>query len=140
MEQIDHYEGKFVFYPTNYLVAIIDQPDQAQAAIESLHTAGYSDEQIDILFGEEGAKTLDVDGKEHGLLSRIARFVQQVGDVESTSLKTHHEALKSGKVLLGVKIESQPQEAEVRRTAQLLKQYDAHDAYFYSADGVWDLQ
>src|SRR5262245_24496346 len=77
----DH--SDFIPYPTNKVIGIIDDVDDAQAALRDLKAAGFTAKQVQVLTGQEGAHRLDVKGDEHGPLARIVRSTQRLlGDYE----------------------------------------------------------
>ena len=49
------------------VVAFLDGPDQAEAAIEQLVDEGFDPDRIYVLCGTKGAQRLDVSGAHHGL-------------------------------------------------------------------------
>src|SRR5262249_2982869 len=50
----------FIRYPVNKVVGIIDDIQDAQAALHDLQAAGFTAAQITVLAGEEGAHRIDV--------------------------------------------------------------------------------
>ncbi len=71
--------------PINRVTALMDDPDEAVAAMEDLVQAGFQRDQIFVLCGPKGAERMDVSGKHHGLRGRLYRFVEralgELGDV-----------------------------------------------------------
>ncbi len=57
-----HDDPDFIFYPTNKVVGIIDDPADAKAALRDLRAAGFTADEIEVLTGEEGAHRIDPTG------------------------------------------------------------------------------
>ena len=60
-------------YPTNRLLAVIDDSAEAAAALADLKSAGFADRDLEILRGEEGADRMDGTGEVAGWLARLRR-------------------------------------------------------------------
>jgi len=126
--------GAFLTYPTNKLIgAIVDAP-HAQAAIEALNVAGFAEDQVDMLCGLEGARRLDVNGKEHGVLARLYRFIEGFGDMEHNHLKRYEQELLAGHFVIAVKARDKESREQAR---QIVK---AHDGYFINFYGRWHVE
>jgi FixJ family two-component response regulator len=70
-------EGQFISYPTNRIVAVVDDDTSASAATDNLIQAlGLGPDEVTVLCGPEGARTIDPSGEHHGLIARIIRLVQ----------------------------------------------------------------
>src|SRR5256885_1079911 len=66
--------------PVDSVVALLDGPDEAHAALEELVGAGFARDRISVLCGPKGAERLDVSGRHHGLRGRIYRLIEWIGD------------------------------------------------------------
>ena len=51
--------SKFVFNPTDKVIGIIDDANDAQAALRDLMVAGFRAEQLELLTNEEGAQRIE---------------------------------------------------------------------------------
>lgn len=68
-----HQPDDYIAYPTNRVVGTISDPKQARAAIEALLQAGFAQEDIDILHGEEDLHRPNPSGAEHTFLAQFQR-------------------------------------------------------------------
>jgi hypothetical protein len=133
MEQTSNKGDKFISYPMNRVVGTIDDPAEAQAAIEALLEAGFKLEEIDVLYGEEGMRRLDPTGKEHGLLARFQRAVLQYNE-ERKYIRHHEEDIRAGHFVIMVLAG----ELERRETVkEILQSHSGHFIVFY---GRWAMQ
>ncbi|MFL5646104.1 MAG: hypothetical protein ACJ78L_12190, partial [Chloroflexota bacterium] len=60
-------------YPTNRLLAVVDEPTEAAAAMADLGAAGVATRDLEILRGDEGADRMDGTGEVSGWLGRLRR-------------------------------------------------------------------
>lgn len=135
--QMTTHHGEFVYYPTNHVIGIINAADDASAAVEALHAAGYGDDRLHVLAGHEAAQLFDVDGSKHGLIARIARRVQSFGDLETPTLRRHVDEIEKGHYFVAV--ETDGSEDAVHGVRDLLKAHKAHYLYHYGTLGVTPL-
>jgi hypothetical protein len=131
-----HAEEKpdFIAYPTNKVIGFIDDPSDAQAALRDLNAAGFTADEIEVLTGEEGARRIDVTGREHGLLARIVRSIQKLSNYESEHIKRHEQELLAGHFGIGV---TPKRESDREQIAQILKSHNGHFINYY---GEWAMQ
>ncbi len=80
-----HPPDDFIAYPTNRVVGTIADPQHARAAIEALLHAGFAQQDIDILHGEQDLHRPEVPGTEHRFLGQFQRTVIQklAGEVQA---------------------------------------------------------
>jgi len=124
----------FIYYPTNKVVGIIDDPDDAEAAVSDLEAAGFTADEIEILTGQEGAHRIDSTGRKHGLLPRIVRTIQKLGNYELDHIRRHEQELLAGHFGIGVTAKEEDHRERVR---QILKSHNGHFINFY---GEWAMQ
>lgn len=130
-----HDHSDFIFYPTNKVVGIVDDPDDAAAALRDLRAAGFTAEEIEVLTGEEGAHRIDTTGEGHGPLARGVRALQKLlGDYEPVHVRRHEQELLAGHYGIGVTARDQEARERVR---EILKAHNGHFINFY---GVWALE
>ncbi len=116
-------------YPDNSLIGIIDTYADARAALKALGTAGFPEDEIGILCGKEGAKIIDADGSQEGVLGKIARVIREFGDVDNPHKEAHEKALREGHFLVAVRAE---EEEKRKQALEILKSHGAHFINFYS--------
>ncbi len=131
---MDETSEGFLRYPTDRIVAVIDEPDQVAIAVARLSEAGFDGEEVRVLCGEEGAQRLDASGERHGLLARLTRILQNFGE-EDTHAERHAAELRAGHYVVGVHVG----EDEDRKAAAhlALKDADAHFVHYY---GDWTIE
>ena len=127
MESPSNKGGEFISYPTDRVVATIDDPADAQAAIEALLEAGCTPEEIDVLYGAEGLRRLDPTGKEHGLLARFQRTLLQFNE-EPKYIRRHEEDLRAGHFVIMVRAE-EPERREAVK--EILQSHGGHFIVFF---------
>jgi uncharacterized protein (TIGR02246 family) len=93
----------FIPYPTNRVVGTIGDADSARAALTALLRAGFGEQDIDILQGEEGLSRLDPTGAEHGFFAQFQRTLVRSLDLEEFKHLTHHvEDVRAGRYVIMV--------------------------------------
>jgi hypothetical protein len=130
MQLTSNKSGEFIAYPTNRVVGTVDDPGAAQAVVESLSQAGFDIEEIEVLYGEEGARRLDPTGKEHGVLARVQRTVLHMND-EVEYLRHHMEDILAGHFVIMV-LAKEPEKRE--KVREILKSHGGHFIRFF---GTW---
>ncbi len=113
-------------YPTNRLLGLLASKEAALRAVDRL-TPEISENQIEVFFGEAGANALHSVHDNSGLLGRLRRITGSLGP-EPEQSKEYEEALRSGKVLIGVQAADESllepiREALVSEGCQSLRYY-----------------
>lgn len=121
-------EADTLAFPDHTVVAIIDEPDDAAAALDALITAGVPEENISLLYGEGGAERLDPAGKRHGALGRLRRLIQHYGDEDRPHVRRQAEELRAGNFLVA----APATEEERDRVAGILKAHGGHFINHYT--------
>ena len=130
-----HDNSDFIPYPTDKVVGIIDDSDDAKAALRDLRAAGFTAAEIEVLTGEEGAHRIDVTGEGHGPLARFVRSFQKVlGHYEPVHVRRHEEELLAGHFGIGVTAK-EPERRE--KVLEILKSHHGHFINFY---GQWTME
>ena len=80
---------------TNRVIAVIDDPRQTQAAVETLERAGVADRDLATFSGEEGARQIDAEGVYSGGVKHILRGLQRL-TLEGAHLRKYQAELGSG--------------------------------------------
>lgn len=117
----------FLTYRPHRLVALLDDPESVQEAIQDLAEAGFSAEEIHVLSGPEGAEKLDVTGRHHGLRGRIYRLVEHVLGDEHHWLHEHTEHIARG----GYGVAVSAREENRHDASEILARHGAHDAAYF---------
>lgn len=118
--------------PENRVVGQMDDPRAVAAAIDELARAGFESDATWVLCGPEGARRLDVSGRDHGLKGRIYRIVERIGD-ERQFLLQMEDHLSSGGLVVSV-----PADDDDKATAaRILGGHGAHDMVHFGT-GHWE--
>ena len=93
----------FISYPTNRVVGTVGDAENARAAIDALLKAGFDEQCIDILHGEEDLKRLDPTGSGHGFLAQFQRTLIRTFDLDEFKHLMHHvEDVREGRYVIMV--------------------------------------
>jgi len=120
----------FITYPTNCLVCVIDKESDVASLVRELNRHGYADDDIRILFSEEGARRLDRYGMDHGWLARLYRMMETAA-LESKTLQEYYDELMNGNFVFFIQTRHRDEGGEVW---SLVQRYGARRPTFY---GRW---
>lgn len=123
--------SKFNFDPTNKVVGITDEVDDAIAALRDLRAAGLTAGEIEILTSEEGAQRIT--GEEHEASVQILHPTQKPQDYYDAPVivRQIEQHLLAGH--FGLAVTAKEPEAR-ERLREILKSHHGHFINFY---GVW---
>jgi hypothetical protein len=77
----DPYAGGHLFALLNRVSGLLDSEAEAVATVRALEENGFATDDIDVFVGEQGARCLDLFGREHGTVIRLLRRLEAaVGD------------------------------------------------------------
>jgi hypothetical protein len=122
----------FRAYPTNRLIAIVPSRPSLEAALDELHAADAPEGSIEVFHGEEGLRVADLQGERAGLLGRIIRRVQGIGELAEHKAR-YEDALQAGQYVLAMDAED---ESLRRRARDILAGHGARFINFFSRFGV----
>ena len=74
----DPYTGGHFFALANRVTCLLDNEEAVAATVRALEEDGVATDDIDIFTGEEGARALDLSGREHGRVVRLLRTLEAV--------------------------------------------------------------
>jgi hypothetical protein len=113
----------------NSVIAFLDEPDQAEAAVRDLVAQGFDGGGIWVLCGPKGAERLDVSGRHHGLRGRVYRLLEWLGDEKGGLLRARDHLVAGGLVI------SVPADEGQRSTAaRILGSHGGHDMAHFGRD------
>jgi hypothetical protein len=118
--------------PEDSVVALLDEPDAAEAAIEELTAAGFERDGIYVLCGPKGAERLDVSGRHHGLRGRVYRLLEWMGD-EKGLLFRARDHLAAG----GLSMTVPADDDRKADAARILGRHGAHGMAHFG-QGQWE--
>jgi hypothetical protein len=100
----DPYGGFHLFALTNRVTALLHSGEAVTAMVKALEADGVATGDIEIFTGEDGAKCLDLPGREHGRAIHLLRTLEAtMGDERETNLRID-AALRKGASLVCVKV------------------------------------
>jgi hypothetical protein len=97
---------RFIGYPTNRLLAVVDDPADAAAAMAELQAAGIATRDLDILRGDEGADRMDGTGSVAGWLARLRRAFDFTLMDQLVDFAAYEQALRDGRAVVMVHVHS----------------------------------
>jgi hypothetical protein len=109
---------------------VIDRAADARSLVRELNEHGYVDDDIRILFSEQGAQRLDLHGTKHGWLARLYRLMETAA-LESKTLREYHDELMQDHFVFMIQTKDRDQGGEVWT---ILQKYGARRTTFY---GRW---
>lgn len=126
------HRSDFIGHPTNRVVGTVTDASKAREAIGALLQAGFHQENIDLLQGEQGLHRLDKTGAEHGFLAQFQRTVIRALETDEFKHLTHHvEDIRAGRCVIMVLTKRREQRIVA---GDILHQYGAEFVGFY---GRW---
>ncbi len=115
-------------YPTDHLLAVVDDPAAGAAAGRSLIAAGFDSADVTILRGDEGADRLDGLGAVGGPWRRIVRAFQFMTMDQMPDFLIYEAALRDGRSVVAVRTRDRPTMLRARR---ILEPAGAHFMNFF---------
>src|SRR5437868_6863314 len=113
----DPYTGGHLFALVNRVTGLLDSEEEVTATVRALEAEGVATDDIHIFTGEQGARCLDLSGREHGRALRLLRTLEAaVGDERETNNRIE-QALRKGATLLCVKFTGESPKKRLGRTA-----------------------
>src|SRR5258708_26948332 len=91
-------------YPTNRLLAVIDDAAEAAAALAELNAAGFADRDLEILRGEESADRMDGTGEVSGWLGRLRHAFDFTLMDQLVDFAAYERALRDGPAVVMVHV------------------------------------
>jgi diadenosine tetraphosphate (Ap4A) HIT family hydrolase len=129
----DPYAGGHLFALVNRVTGLLDSEDDVNATVRALETDGVPTEDIDIYIGEQGARALDLSGREHGRVRRLLRTLENAVGDESATNQRIDSALRKGATLVSVRVHKRKAD-EKARAFRILKSLHGHEIHFW---GPW---
>jgi hypothetical protein len=122
------HERRAIGYPTNRLLAVIDDPAEAAAALAELKAVGFADRDLEILRGEEGADRMDGTGEVSGWLGRLRRAFDFTLMDQLVDFATYERALRDGRAVVMVHVHGDEPKAQA---LEILKRHGGHFMNYY---------
>ena len=115
-------------YPTNRLLAVIDDPAQAAAAVADLGSIGIETRDLEILRGDEGADRMDGTGSVSGWLGRLRRAFDFTLMDQLVDFAAYERALRDGRAVVMVHVHGDAPKAAAH---DVLKRHGGHFINYY---------
>jgi hypothetical protein len=119
---------RFINYPTNRLLAVLDDAASADDAVAGLRQVGVEAAAIERLEGADDAARLDGLGGRSGPFGRALRTVQFMTMDQMPDFLLYETALRMGRTVLAVR---EPDAGRRRRAAERLRAAGAHFMNWY---------
>lgn len=118
---------------TNRIVAVIDDAENAHAAVETLERVGIPEQELADLSGPEAVHQIDAEGAHSGGLTHALRALQRLS-VEGDHLRRYESELATGHHVVDVHVHVG---GDWDVIAQVLR---SHGAHFINAYGQWTIE
>ena len=115
-------------YPTNRLLAVLDDPTAAVAALADLQASGLATRDLDILRGAEGADRMDGTGEVSGWLGRLRRAFDFTLMDQLVDFAVYERALRDGRAVVMVHVHGDGPKAAAHA---ILKRHGGHFINYY---------
>jgi hypothetical protein len=115
-------------YPTNRLLAVIDDPTAAAAATAELQICGIATPDLEILRGDEGADRMDGRGEVSGWLGRLRRAFDFTLMDQLVDFAAYERALRDGRAVVMVHVQGDAPKAAAHA---ILKGHGGHFINYY---------
>ena len=122
-------------FPYQTVVGVVDDPDELEAAVRALLSNGFEEAEVHVLCGARGIEQIDAKGERKGLLARLFRIVDALGE-ERAHTARHVKELESGHFLIVV--DAHDEDAKTR-ARDALATHGGHFINFYSRWSTEDL-
>ena len=119
---------RFIGYPTNRLLTVIDDPTEAAAALAELKAAGLADRDLEILRGAEGADRMDGTGGVSGWIGRLRRAFDFTLMDQLVDFAAYERALRDGRAVVMVHVHGDAPKAMAH---EILKRHRGHFTNYY---------
>lgn len=132
----DPYAGGHLFALVNRATALLDSEEDVLAAVRALEEDGVAPDDIDLFVGEEGARRLDLSGRDHGTVIRLLRTIEAAMGEERETYHRLEAALRRGATLVCVKVHNRKSD-EKTRVLQVLRKAHGDEIHYW---GPWSFE
>src|SRR4029453_6345096 len=103
-----------ITYPTQRLLAVIDDPGRAREAAAALSAAGIAPGDVEVLAGTDGRSQLAALGSRPNPLSRLVRAFQFLSMDQLPDFLVYERAIEDGRAVVAVRVTSRDRIAPCR--------------------------
>ena len=115
-------------YPRNRLLAVVEDPAEAAAAMVELAASGISTQDLELLLGDEGADRMDGTGDQSGRLGRLRRAFEFALVDQLVDFASYEWALRNGRAVVMVDVSGDEPKAAAHA---ILKRHGGHFINYY---------
>jgi hypothetical protein len=126
--------GRSVGSAVGRLFAVLDTPERAETARESLVAAGIEPSAIETFEGADAAAAFDSTGERRGLLGRLYRIVEFTWADQAPDFAWYEAAIREGHVVMSVRVKGQ------RHVAHVAHIIEEHGGHFINHFGWFETQ
>jgi diadenosine tetraphosphate (Ap4A) HIT family hydrolase len=134
----DPYAGGHLFALVNQVTGLLDDKEQVTATVRALEQSGVESDDIAIFTGDQGARCLDLSGREHGRAVRLLRTLESAVGGEGQANHRIDQALHQGSTLVCVRIHKRKND-EKARAVRVLQEGHAHEIHYWRTWGFEDM-
>jgi hypothetical protein len=116
------------------LMAVLDSPEQVEAARAALTGAGIDPSAIEVFTGPEGAAVFDPSGERRGLLGRLFRILEFSWADQAPDFAWYEAAVREGRIVMSVRVRGQ---RHVAHAARIIEEQGGH---FINHFGLFETQ
>ena len=120
--------GTHPIFPWDTVVGVVDDADAVDTVVRELVAAGFTEDSVHVLAGDEGERLIDRSGTRHGFLGRVARKFQALGE-EREHTDRHLEALRKGHFVVIVPTKD---EDRIKKIQSILSAHGGHFVNYYT--------
>jgi hypothetical protein len=121
-------DGTGEIFPYESVVGVLDDVQTVNDTVEDLAASGFPENEIFVLAGERGVAAIDQKGKRHGLLGRIFRKLDTLGE-EHEETQVHVDALRDGRFVVGAHVKGNGLKD---RAVEVFQRHNGHHVSYYS--------
>jgi hypothetical protein len=119
---------RFLFYPRGKVIGVIDSPAQLDGVLTALREQGLSSKDIEVFSGVEGIRRIDPKGRFHGLLGRLTRVMQALGN-ELEHIERYEKELRAGHFVVVISAGAERR----KEIARILAEHGGHYVDYFRA-------
>lgn len=123
-------ETKTGLFPYDSVVGVLDDASEVRRTVQELNAAGIPEDDIFVLSGDRGVEVIDQRGRHHGVLGRIFKALDTLGDEHEES-EIHVDALRAGSYVVGAHV------ADTGHRMQAIDTLKRHHGRHVSFYGRW---
>ena len=121
-------QRRFIGYPTDSLLGVVPNAEEAATVAAALKAAGIRDRDITVLRGDEGASRFDPTGAVHGLFTRLRRIVSFTVMDQLPDMAWYDASIRAGHAVVMARVRGDERKAEVVR---IMRDHGGHFINYY---------